>query len=119
MTSAPAAKTDDVLARLKAASSAEDFFSILELPYDEAVVRVARLHILKRMGQYLAVESFAGLPLDVVADQCRANLKRAYEDFVTSKPIEQRVFKVLREAVEPKPAAPPAIAFVPLETLLK
>jgi nitrogenase-stabilizing/protective protein len=119
MTSATAFKNDDVLARLNAASSAEDFFSILGLPYEEAVVRVARLHILKRMGQYLAAEDFTGLSPDVVADQCRANLKRAYEDFVASKPIEQRVFKVLREAVEPKRAAPPATAFVPLETLLK
>lgn len=113
MTCATANPNVDVLARLKAASSAEDFFAILGLPYDEKVVRVARLHILKRMGQYLASEDFAGLPPVTIAARCKANLERAYGDFVTSSPLDERVFKVLREAVEPKTPA----TFVPFDTL--
>lgn len=114
------ATTDsDILARLNAASSAEDFFNILGLPYDEKVVRVARLHILKRMGQYLAKEDFTGLSSGEISDRCRTNLERAYDDFVTSTPIDQRVFKVLREAVQPKPEVKPQAAFVPLDSLFK
>lgn len=41
-------------------------------------------------------------------------LERAYADFVASSPIDQRVFKVLKEgAADPKKAA----AFVPLSEL--
>ena len=87
-----------ILARLKAASAAEDFFAALAVPYDEKIVRVARLHILKRMGQYLASESFEGLSEEAVTERCRATLERAYADFVASTPINERVFKVLKEA---------------------
>jgi nitrogenase-stabilizing/protective protein len=104
-----------MLAKLRAASSAEDFFTLLGVPYDAKVVNVARLHILKRMGVYLASEDFAGVPEDVIAERCKTNLERAYADFVSSSPIEERVFKVLKEAVAPpKPAN-----FVPLDALFK
>lgn len=119
MTSATAINDGDVLAKLRTASAAEDFFSILGLPYDEKVVRVARLHIMKRMGQYLAGEDFSGLPGATVAERCRANLERAYADFVTSTPLDQRVFKVLREAVEPREEVKAPATFVPFDTLLK
>lgn len=110
-----AATPDGILAKLNAASSAEDFFTALNVPYDESVVRVARLHILKRMGQYLAQEDFGGIPEEVITARCKAMLERAYEDFVASSPLDHRVFKVLKEAVEPKTPA----NFVPFDTLLK
>lgn len=119
MTCATTAQDSDVLARLRAASSAEDFFSILGLPYDEKIVQVARLHILKRMGQYLAKEDFSDLPPETIAARCRSTLERAYADFVTSTPLDERVFKVLREAVEPKVEVKAPAAFVPFDTLLK
>src|SRR5208282_2898526 len=93
-----------ILDRLNKASSAEDFFALLGVAYDPAIVNVARLHILRRMAQYLASEDFAELPDADVAERCKAVLERAYGDFVASKPIEQRVFKVLKDAVaEQKP----------------
>jgi nitrogenase-stabilizing/protective protein len=81
----------DVLTGLKKLSSAEDFFHALGVAYDPAVLNVARLHILKRMGAYL---------------------ERAYEDFKASTPINERVFKVHKDAV-----APPS-NFVPFDSLL-
>lgn len=103
----------DVLDKLSKASAAEDFFALLGVAYDPTIVNVARLHILKRMGQYLASEDFDGLPHEAVAARCKAVLERAYDDFVRSSPLDQRVFKVLKEAVEPpKPAN-----FVPLDLL--
>ena len=77
----------DIVQRLKSLSSAEDFFATLGVPYDEAVLRVARLHILKRMGEYLAVENLESLPDAVAAARARAMLERAYADFASSSPL--------------------------------
>jgi nitrogenase-stabilizing/protective protein len=103
----------DILAKLRAASSAEDFFKLLGVDYDEKVVNIARLHILRRMGQYLASEDLSQVPESVAAERCKGILERAYADFVTSSPIEERVFKVLKEAVAP----PKRNNFVPLDAL--
>ncbi len=102
-----------VLDQLNKASSAEDFFTLLGVDYDAKLVNVARLHILRRMGQYLVSEDLAGLPDAVVAERCKAVLERAYADFVASSPLDQRVFKVLKDAVAP----PKPRTFVPLTTL--
>jgi nitrogenase-stabilizing/protective protein len=90
-----------VLDQLSRLSSAEEFFQFLEVPYDPAVLQVARLHILRRMGDYLRQ-----CPLDTDEDKVRAtfrtDLERAYLDFVHSTPLNERVFKVLQDAVRPK-----------------
>ena len=114
-TCANAAVAGDILAKMKAASSAEDIFKMLAVDYDAKVLNVARLHILKRMGEYLASEDLTGLPDSIVAARCKAVLERAYEDFVTASPLQHRVFKVLKEAVGP----PKRTKFVPFEALLK
>jgi nitrogenase-stabilizing/protective protein len=102
----------NMLTQLQSLSSAEEFFETLGVSYDPAVLRVARLHILKRMGDYLRKEDLEGVADDVVTARCRATLEHAYEDFRQSGPLEQRVFKVLKDAVkEPEPA------FVSLDTL--
>lgn len=104
-----------ILDRLSKASSAEDFFALLGVDYDPRIVNVARLHILRRMGQYLAAEDFAGAAEADIASRCKAVLEQAYADFVASSPIDQRVFKVLKDAVaQPQK---PAAAFVPLSVL--
>lgn len=112
--SAPVAS--DILARLKAASSAEDFFALLGVAYDAKVVNVARLHILKRMGQYLASEDLDGFSEAVVAARCKGVLERAYSDFVSSSPLQHRVFKVHKDAVAPRGKGRRP-NFVPLQTL--
>ncbi|WP_426441257.1 nitrogenase stabilizing/protective protein NifW [Bradyrhizobium genosp. P] len=103
-----------ILDRLNKASSAEEIFTLLGVDYDPKVVNVARLHILKRMGQQFAKEQFAGAAEPEVAARCKAMLEQAYADFVVSSPIDLRVFKVLKDAVD-KPTKP--AAFVPLSAL--
>ncbi|MER9436043.1 nitrogenase stabilizing/protective protein NifW [Mesorhizobium sp. M0618] len=108
----------DILARLKRLSAAEEFFSVLGVSYDPKVLNVSRLHIMKRVGQYLAEEDFSGLPDQVIAARVRATLERAYEDFAISSPLTHRVFKVLKDHDPNKPAAP-AHTFVPFDSVLK
>ncbi|MCJ2179133.1 nitrogenase stabilizing/protective protein NifW [Novosphingobium album (ex Hu et al. 2023)] len=104
---------------LQGLSSAEDFFTFLDVPYEPSVVHVARLHILRRMGQYLRGSEVEGALASAddaaLMSLCREHLTQAYEDFVKSSPIEERLFKVHKEAIEPKPE--PNRPFVPLTAL--
>ncbi|SFK02299.1 nitrogenase stabilizing/protective protein NifW [Methylocapsa palsarum] len=106
----------DDLGRL---SAAEEFFAYLDVPFEPTIVQVARLHILRRMGQYLKGSEidgvFDGLSDDEIRDQCRSHLDQAYQDFVASSPIQERLFKVHKDAVAEK--AEPAKPFVALTTL--
>ena len=108
-----------ILDELGQLSAAEDFFALLDVPYEPSVVRVARLHILRRMGQYLkgseAEGLFDRLPDDEIRALCRGHLEQAYRDFVASSPIEERLFKVHREAIAPK--AEPQKPFVTLDSI--
>jgi nitrogenase-stabilizing/protective protein len=110
----------NVLDELAGLSAAEDFFAALAVTFDPSVVRVARLHILRRMGQYLkdseADGSFEALDDSGVRALCRAHLEQAYQDFVTSSPIEERLFKVHRDALQEKQQ--PTKAFVPLSSVV-
>jgi nitrogenase-stabilizing/protective protein len=107
----------DILARLKQCSSAEDFFTELKVKFDPKVLAPARLHILKRMGQYLASEDFDDMPDRVVAARARTFLERAYDDFVTSSPLKERVFKVLKDH-DPSRPVKPGTAFVDFDEIL-
>ncbi len=102
-----------LLERMRGLSSAEDFFSLLSVSYDPAVLQVARLHILRRMGQYLSESGLSAMSDDAAEEASRATLARAYHDFVVSSPLQERVFKVLKDAVDPQRSA-----FVPLSDLL-
>jgi nitrogenase-stabilizing/protective protein len=108
-----------VLQELGRLSSAEDFFNYLDLPFEPSVVQVSRLHILRRMGQYLKGSevdgAFEGLDDTQIKALCRAHLEQAYQDFIASSPIQERLFKVHQEAVAPK--LEPASNFVALDSL--
>ncbi|WP_176085663.1 nitrogenase stabilizing/protective protein NifW [Martelella sp. HB161492] len=115
--STPQIDVKDILKRLKQLSSAEDFFMALGVFYDPKVLDVARLHILKRMGQYLAEEDFDDLPDSIIAARARATLERAYGEFESASPLSKRVFKVLKDHDPDRPAEERG-AFVPLSAIL-
>ncbi|PDT43654.1 nitrogenase stabilizing/protective protein NifW [Sinorhizobium fredii] len=108
----------DILTWLKDLSAAEEFFDALGVTYDPKVLNTSRLHIMKRMGQYLVAEDFSDLPTGTAATRARAALERAHRDFATSSPLKHRVFKVLEDR-DPTKAAAPVQVFVPLEELLQ
>jgi nitrogenase-stabilizing/protective protein len=98
---------DGFIQKLKALSSANEFLDFFGISYDERVVHVNRLHILKRFFQYL--HQAKGLPADPAsaglseADEIelyrsyREFLQRAYNDFTTSSAAQEKVFKVFQD----------------------
>ncbi|EQD28777.1 nitrogen fixation protein NifW, partial [mine drainage metagenome] len=84
--------------KLSALSSAEEFLDFFSVEYDQSVVHVNRLHILKRFNQYLrATPGTNQMEDEALRIVCRDLLKRSYEDFVKSTPAQEKVFKVFRD----------------------
>jgi nitrogenase-stabilizing/protective protein len=84
---------------LEELSSAEDFLNYFGLPYEPQVVHVNRLHILQRFHDYLA-QAGDRLPKDEAPrrEVHKRLLARAYDDFVKSDALTEKVFKVFQEA---------------------
>ena len=85
--------------RLTQLSAAEEFLDFFGVPYEQAVINVSRLHILKRFYQYMRQEQ--GLDtLDEIDmfKRLRGLLAQSYGDFVHSTPAREKVFKVLQDA---------------------
>jgi nitrogenase-stabilizing/protective protein len=85
-----------ILDTLAALSSAEQFFQVLGVPFDQGVVNVSRLHILKRFRQVLDSADLDGLADHEVEAVCRAALIEAYEDFAEGRGA--KTFKVFRDS---------------------
>ena len=97
---------------LESLESAEDFLDYFELPYEASVVHVNRLHILQRFHDYLSKGEEA-MPEGEDAQRAayRALLARAYQDFVDSDALTEKVFKVFH-------MHEPQTTFVSIEGLL-
>ena len=74
--------------------SAEDFLEYFGVTYDAGVVHVNRLHILQRFHDYIA--KAAPLPQEEARRRSTYTdlLEQAYEDFVLSDALTEKVFKV-------------------------
>lgn len=89
---------NELIASLSRLSAAEEFLDFLEVAYDPHVVNVNRLHILKRFNQYLARHTFAHNEGAALKAEYQALLQRAYQDFVKSDAVTEKVFKVFQDA---------------------
>ncbi len=89
--------------------SAEDFLDYFGIGFDPAVVHVNRLHILQRFHDYLKQ---AALPEEEAARRIAyaTLLQQAYEDFVKSDALTEKVFKVFH-------MHEPQVKFVPLSEI--
>lgn len=74
--------------------SAEDFLEYFDIEYEPAVVQVNRLHILQRYHDYIAAESQLPEEGDALRGMYRDLLIKAYEDFVNSDALTEKVFRV-------------------------
>jgi nitrogenase-stabilizing/protective protein len=106
---------DEALAEL---TSAEDFLDYFGVEYVPSVVQVNRLHILQRFHDYLEREPGEFASGDEVgrATIYRRCLRQAYEDFVKSDALTEKVFRVFHS--EPLPEGGQS-TFVPLDKVFK
>ncbi len=88
----------DLLKHMSTFSSAEEFLDYFQVPYEQSVVHVNRLHILKRFNQYLrATPGTATMDDGKLHGVCKETLAKAYSDFVNSTPAQEKVFKVFQD----------------------
>jgi nitrogenase-stabilizing/protective protein len=87
-------------------SAAEEFLEYFGIEYDARTVQVNRLHILQRFHDYIAK---AGMPQDDAPRRAAyaRQLQQAYDDFVQSDALTEKVFKVFH-------MHEPQTTFVPL-----
>jgi nitrogenase-stabilizing/protective protein len=92
-------RMNDLTRSLAQLSSAEEFLDFFGITYQQAVVNVSRLHILKRFYQYLRQETAFG-EREEASQRARYRelLTRAYQDFVVSTPAQEKVFKVFQDS---------------------
>lgn len=96
-------------------SSAEDFLDYFSIEYQPEIVFVNRLHIMQRYHDYLS-QAEDSLPSqedeEALRTVYRTLLERAYQDFVNSDAVTEKVFKVFR-------MQEPQTSFVPLDQLFE
>lgn len=90
-------------------SSAEEFLEYFSIPYEASVVQVNRLHILQRFHDYLARASLSDVDA-VRRTMYETLLRQAYQDFVSSDALTEKVFKVFH-------MHEPQVRFVPLTSI--
>ncbi|BAY15200.1 nitrogen fixation protein NifW [Nostoc sp. HK-01] len=83
----------------KKISDAEEYFQFFELDYDQKIVNINRLHILKKFSQYIQEidDNSAALSAEEKLNQYCLALQKAYQVFLESTPQEQKVFKVFKD----------------------
>jgi nitrogenase-stabilizing/protective protein len=85
--------------RLTKLTSAEDFLEFFGVPYEESVLNVSRLHILKRFFQYMRQEHVMDMTNETEMFKLMRNLlAKSYDDFIHSTPAKEKVFSVLQNA---------------------
>lgn len=105
------ADLEDDLSELE---GAEDFLNYFNIPFDQAVVHVNRLHILQRYHDYIEAEN--NPPINEAERKALYGelLEKSYQDFVVSDARTEKVLQIYKAQDQ---AAKPA--FVPLGQLVK
>lgn len=80
-------------------TDAEQYLEFFQLPYDPQMVNVNRLHILRKFSNLIkaAPAELAQAPESEQLAYYREALQQAYDVFLTSNSVEQKLFKVFQE----------------------
>ncbi|MDY6939932.1 MAG: nitrogenase-stabilizing/protective protein NifW [Cyanobacteriota bacterium] len=84
------------LAQFNRLQDAEDYFAFFSLPYDPQVVNVNRLHILRKFSE-LVEDVDTSQEEDAILSTYREALETAYNVFLESSSVEQKLFKVFKD----------------------
>lgn len=87
------------LSQFNQLSDAETYFEFFQLAYDPQIVNVNRLHILKKFSEYMQQIDASSPNLseeEKLSQYCQA-LQQAYEVFLSSTGVEQKLFKVFKK----------------------
>jgi nitrogenase-stabilizing/protective protein len=84
----------------KKLTDAEQYFIFFDLPYDQQFVNINRLHILKQFSLLIKQvdEAFPDLSEAEKLEKYKLALEEAYQVFVTSSPLDTKLFKVFKDA---------------------
>lgn len=87
------------LDRFKQLVDAEEYFDFFQLPYDQKVVNINRLHILRKFSEFMKEidDNYTDLSSSDRLNKYREALEKAYQVFLDSTPQEQKLFKVFNE----------------------
>lgn len=98
----PRAESGDaeLLEDFRNCSAAEEYFTLLGVPYDPHVLSVNRLHILRYFAEELVTlhrgRTEPESPAEVLVTY-REALARSYAAFTSQSALDHRLFKVLRD----------------------
>jgi nitrogenase-stabilizing/protective protein len=89
----------NTLAEFNQLVDAEQYFEFFGLPYDPQIVNVNRLHILRKFSNLMREKApdLAGLSEADTLKQYRLAFQQAYEVFLSSNSLEQKLFKVFNQ----------------------
>lgn len=90
--------TPKTLAAFKSLTTAEEYLQFFEIDYDQQFVNVNRLHILKQFSLLLQEvdEAFPDVSEAERLEKYRMALEEAYQVFLTSSPLETKLFQVFQ-----------------------
>lgn len=88
--------TNLTLAQFNLLKDAEEYFEFFGLTYDPHVVNVNRLHILRKFSQSVQAIDKDQSEEDLLAAY-QQELQNAYDLFLTSNSVEQKLFKVFQD----------------------
>lgn len=84
------------LSQFNQLKDAEQYFEFFGLTYDPQVVNVNRLHILRKFSQLVQDVDQNQSEAEILAAYSQ-QLRNAYDLFVTSSSVEQKLFKVFQD----------------------
>ncbi|MGV2830947.1 nitrogenase-stabilizing/protective protein NifW [Myxosarcina sp. GI1(2024)] len=86
------------LTTFKTLTDAEDYLQFFDIEYDRNFVNINRLHILKQFSLLISEvdKAFPDVSEAEKLDKYRLALEEAYQVFLTSSPLETKLFKVFQ-----------------------
>ena len=92
------ANTPKTLTAFKSLTDAEDYLQFFDIEYDRDFVNINRLHILKQFSLLIneVDQAFPSVSETEKLEKYRLALEEAYQVFLTSSPLETKLFKVFQ-----------------------